>query len=221
MKESCRKYEEMIQHDLEASLADQEKKALKRHLDGCGSCRSELTGYSILFSGLRHMPLEEPSADFNAAILGKIRFPLRRAAPAGQRLAALKSWFVLASVLTPLSALGLYWIIAGSGRISYALSNGFLKAVEVMEWLGVGSVKGLVDFVRLATDLPILSSLLQVGRILLNATATTASDPACVFVFSIMMIIGLLSSFAMARMVKPIWSRISSNGAGAAHFPHF
>jgi hypothetical protein len=221
VKEACRNFEEMIQLYLDGRLSKEGKKTFESHLDDCLSCGTELQAFSALFSGLENMPLDEPPADFNAEVLSRIPFPAIEPVPEKRSLLGITSGVVLAVALMTLSSLGFYSIVAGSGRISYVLSNGFLKAVGVMEWLSLNSLQGVVDLVKMANDLPILSSLALLGRIFLSVASTTITDPFFALMLSGMTMIGIISSVIMARIVRPNWSRVSVNGAGTNRFLHF
>ncbi len=211
----------MIQLYLDGCLSKGEKRTFEGHIEGCVSCKTELEAFSVLFSGLENMPLDEPPTDFNAEVLSRIPFRAMEPVSAKRSLLGITSGVVLAVALTVLSSLGFYSIVADSGRISYTLSNGFLKAVGVMEWLSLNSLQGVVNLVKMANDLPILSSLALLGRIFLSVASTIITDPFFALMLSGMTMIGIISSVMMARIVRPNWSRVSVNGAGTNRFLHF
>jgi predicted anti-sigma-YlaC factor YlaD len=212
VNDACKNTEMMIQEYLDGRLSDRERRSLEAHLSTCPSCRADMEAFAVLVTGLENMPLEEPSTGFNAAVLGRIAFPRPEAVPVRRGLSRLRLGILGGVAVTVFSTLVLFLMIAGSGRISYVLSSGFLKAIGVMEWLSMTSIQGMVDLVRVFVDLPILSSLLSVGRIFVNVASTTMTDPLCVFILTVMTLIGAASCVIMAKLMRPSVTGISVNG---------
>jgi hypothetical protein len=177
--------------------------------------------YSLLVSGLGSMPLDEPSAEFNNLVLERIPFPATEPVPVKKSWLSVKLGVVLAGVLTSVSSLGLYLLILDSGRISNALTNGFLRAIGVMEWMSLNSLQGAIDVVSILTDFPILSSIILLGRILLNVVTTTATDPVFALILSAVTMIGIASTVIIAKLMRPDLSGITINGAKNSQVLHF
>ena len=214
MKEACRNFEEALQLYLDGRLSGEERWAFESHVEDCVSCRAEIEAFSTLISGLESMPLDEPSADFNAEVLSRIPFPAKKTVPVKRCLSGIAHGAILAFALTALSSLGFFAIVADSGRISYVLTSGFLKTVGAIEWLSLNSLQSVIDLVAMANDLPVLSSLALTGRILSNVASTTATDPFFVLMLSVMIMFGIISSVMMARLIRHNWSRVSDTGGG-------
>jgi hypothetical protein len=222
VKEDCEKYEEAIQLYLDERLSKEERLALEMHIDGCVSCKAEVEAFSVLFLGLESLPLDEPVADFNATVLSRIPFPAREPAPAKWSILGIRPGIPLSlSFIMIVATLGFYQIIANSAKITSFISGSFLKALNATEWLGMSSLQGVLDLVKLATNLPILRSLTLVGKILMNATSTTISDPLVALMLFVMTIIGIISTVTMARIMKPGWRHISANGVEISNVMHF
>ncbi len=220
MKEICGEFEEAIQLYLDRALPEGEKRALEHHLEDCSACRTEMEALSLLFSGLDGMPLEEPSADFNSLVLNELKFPAEERVQVRRTLFGVRPGMAYGLSLAALSALSLLLVINGSGRISSIVTGGMLGAVRGMEWLGVSPVKGVVEMVTAMIDLRIVSSLLLVGRIFLNATFTTVSDPFFALMVTVLMTIEVVSTVIMARLLKPGLSGPSGRGAGLKRTMH-
>jgi len=220
VKEICGRFEEAIQLYLDEALPEGEKRALERHLEGCSACRTEMEVLALLFSGLDGMPLEEPSADFNSLVLNELKFPAEEHVPVWRAVFGGRPGLAYGLSLTALSALSLFLVINGSGRIVSIMTGGFMGAVREMEWLGVSPVKGVVEMVTAMVDLRIVSSLLLVGRIFLNATFTTVSDPFFALMLTVLTMIEVVSTVIMARLLKPGLSGPSGRGAGLTRTMH-
>ncbi len=222
MKEECGKYDEVIQLYLDGRLPEGERPELERHIESCASCRTEMENYSILFSGLENMPLDEPAADFNAAVLARIPFPAKKPARARWSLLGIRPGIPLAlGFAMMVASFGLYQVVLNSARITSFLSDSFLNALNATEWMGMISIRGLVNAVKLATDLPILRSLALVGKVLLNAATTTVSDPFVALMLSAMTVIGIVATVMLARIMRPGWRHASANGAEIPSIMHF
>jgi hypothetical protein len=222
VNEACGKYEETIQLYLDGHLSEEERSALEMHIKGCVSCKAEVEAFSVLFSGLENLPLDEPAADFNAAVLSRIPFPVREPAPVRWSILGIRPGIPLTlSFIMIVATLSFYQIIANSAKITSFISGSFLKALNATEWLGMSSLQGVVDIANLATTLPILRSLTMVGKILLNATSATVSDPLVAFMLSVMTIIGIVTTVMMAKVMRPGLRHISANGAEISNVMHF
>ncbi len=198
---------------IDGCIPDNEKAAIERHIDVCTTCRTEWEALSILHAGLEIMPLDEPDPGFNEAVLGRIPFRARETVPAVGDWFSMKFFLILAGAMTAFSSLGIYLMITDSGRISRAVESGFQRAVGTMEWLGMDSLRGTFDLVKLIYELPILSTLLNLGKIFLNVASTTVTDPAVAVVVTGMLIVGFLSTLIIAKLMKPAMNSLSSNGA--------
>lgn len=217
MKEECRNIEEAMQLYIDCRIPDSEKIAFENHIDSCTACRTEWEAFSILHAGLESMPLDEPDADFNAAVLGRIPFPARETVPEAGDWFSMK-WFVtLSCVLMVFSSLGIYLMVTDSGKISHAVESGFQRAIGTMEWLGMDSLRGSIDLMKLIYELPILSTLLNLGKIFLNVASTTFTDPTFAVFMSGILVVGVLSTLIMAKLMKPALNGVSSNGTDFTH----
>jgi len=218
VKEKCENIEEAIQLYIDGCMPDNERVELENHIDTCDACRAEWEAFSILHAGLENMPLDDPDAGFNAAVLDRIPFPARETAEAAGDGFSMKLFVALACVLTAFSSLGLYLMITDSGKISRAVAAGFQRAVGTMEWLGMDSLHGSIDLVKLLYELPILGTLLNLGKIFLNVASTTVTDPTFAVFMSGLLVVGFLSTLIMAKLMKPALNGASSNGADISHF---
>jgi len=221
VKEACGHFEEAIQLHLDGALPAAERLALESHLEGCSACSAEMETFTLLLSGLDAMPLEEPSADFNSLVMSRISFPVAEQVSAKRTIMGVRPGLVYGLPLGAFSAFALFMIIRGSGRISSVLSGGFLDPVGAMEWLSMSSIQGVKGLVTLMIDMRVFSSLLLVGKILLNATVTTMSDPVFALMLAVLVTIGAASTVIMTKLVKPSWSRPSNRDAGMTRKMHF
>jgi predicted anti-sigma-YlaC factor YlaD len=80
----CARFEELLVDYLGDELDDETTAELRRHLEGCESCRAALADYEQIVSAYRDLPEVEPSRESDEAILAESRIEV-----AGGRIASI------------------------------------------------------------------------------------------------------------------------------------
>jgi len=111
MKMKCTDTERHIDDYLDEQLNPQDLFAFEQHISSCEACADKVDSATSLLSGLRHLPVEEPSANFEQRVFAEVRrqhtenhqqYPGFRFAAgfATAAVASLAIWFV-SSVYVP------------------------------------------------------------------------------------------------------------------------
>lgn len=118
---------------------------LRRHLEDCRRCRSELKGLESLHTALRSLPDLSPSPGFTAAVMDRVRLPV--------------PWYVRAW-----STLREHWVVALLAVVGVAVTLGGLSG-----WLASQpelTMGGLADFVLGRVTAAFWAVVLALGRLI-------------------------------------------------------
>jgi hypothetical protein len=171
-----------------------------------------MEAWSTVFAGLAAMPLDEPSLDFNTAVLRRIP-ALDRAPARVARSQARRRWVATGGLLLAAASLVLLLLpAAGTERLPLALSGGFVRALDAMEWLSVSSAQGALAVVDVLTEWKIAQILLAVAGVLLGAVSTTVTDPVFVLFVTAMAMLSAGSGLVMTRLIRPKLNGATVNG---------
>ncbi len=106
MQYTCEKVKEMLSLYIDEELCDDEKEAVKVHLEACGACKSEYEFLHGIISAANAMPAISADADFHARIM-QAATNLPAAKPARRSLWRMASGFVAAAAVIAISVISL------------------------------------------------------------------------------------------------------------------